>query len=90
MPFSENTGVFYPLQTFTSQSAVDITDVPVLIEANRIDNENNLLELAQKLSAQSDLVADSRQSTALHIAAVFASNFSNHMYDIARKILEDT
>ena len=87
-PYSDNVGVFYPLQTFTGQREMELNDVPFLIEANRIDNENRLLDLGRMLS-EKVLVVNSTQRQALHIAAVFACNFSNHMYDIARKILEE-
>jgi len=86
--FSENTGVFYPLQTFSSDSKTSFQDIPVLVEGNRIDNENKLLEIAEKLSERV-MVANSTLRQHLHLAAVFASNFSNHMYDIARRILEE-
>ncbi len=85
-PYSDNVGVFYPLQTFTAQREMELNDVPFLIEANRIDNENRLLDLGRMLS-EKVLVVNSTQRQALHIAAVFACNFSNHMYDIAGKIL---
>jgi predicted short-subunit dehydrogenase-like oxidoreductase (DUF2520 family) len=87
-PYSENFGVLYPLQTFTRRRKIDLKEVPIFVEANRIDNENALIGLAKKLSNKV-LAADSVQRQYLHIAAVFASNFSNHMYDIARSVLEE-
>lgn len=86
--YSENTGVFYPLQTFTKGRPIDMQEVPLLIEANRIDSENILVEAAKKISNKV-IVADSDRRLSLHIAAVFASNFSNHMYDIARHLMEE-
>jgi len=86
--FSDNIGVFYPLQTFTRDRKIDLGEVPLLVEANRIDGEDVLLELGKKLSTHVE-VADSAQRQLLHIAAVFASNFSNHMYDIARQLMLD-
>ncbi len=86
--YVENAGVFYPLQTFTKSKHIELNEVPFLIEANRIDNENKLIEVAQKLSNKV-IVADSLKRLNLHIAAVFASNFSNHMYDIARRLLDE-
>ncbi len=87
-PYTENNGVFYPLQTFTHGREVDFHDVPVLIEANRIDNESLLLSLARRLSSQVQ-TANSVQRKALHLAAVFACNFSNHMYSIARQLANE-
>jgi predicted short-subunit dehydrogenase-like oxidoreductase (DUF2520 family) len=86
--YSENTGVFYPLQTFTQNRKIDLQEVPFLIEANRIDNEDALINLGNKLSSNVK-VADSVQRQLLHIAAIFASNFSNHMYDIARQLMSE-
>lgn len=87
-PYSENYGVFYPLQTFTRRRQIDMKEVPVFVEANRIDNENLLVDLGKNLS-EKVMVVDSVRRQYLHIAAVFASNFSNHMYDIARSVLEE-
>ena len=88
IPFSENVGVFYPLQTFTRNREIDLKVVPFLMEANRIDTEDSLVGLGKMLSANVN-VADSEKRLQMHVAAVFASNFSNHMYDIAREIMQD-
>ncbi len=85
--YSENTGVFYPLQTFTRSRKIDLNEVPFLLEANRIDNEERLLKLGRKLSNNVHL-ADSMQRQHMHLGAVFASNFSNHMYDIANRLFK--
>ncbi len=87
-PFSENTGVIYPLQTFTGKLMLDLREVPFLIEANTRGAEKRLLALAGKLSNRVSTV-DSVQRQILHIAAVFACNFSNHMYYIAEHVLEE-
>lgn len=84
-PYSENTGVFYPLQTFTHGRDVNFREIPILLEANRINNEQQLFELATKLTEQVEH-ANSEQRLALHIAAVFACNFSNHMFSLARQL----
>ena len=87
-PYSENTGVLYPLQTFTRSRKIKLEEVPFFIEANRIDNEDTLMDLAGKLSKRVK-VADSVKRQKMHIAAIFASNFTNHMYDISRQLMED-
>ena len=80
-------GVFYPLQTFSRDRAVDLQTVPFCIEATTPNDEEVLLALARQLS-DSVQVIDSAQRAQLHVAAVFANNFSNHLYSIAEAYLE--
>ena len=83
----ENYGVFYPLQTFTKGREIHFEKVPVCIEANEQDNMNKLVQLA-KLISQTVLIMDSEKRAKLHLAAVFACNFTNYMYSIADGILK--
>ncbi len=79
-------GVFYPLQTFSKQRAVDFQKVPMLIEGSSTNVTGDLLALAKSLSHKA-VILNSEQRKALHVAAVFACNFSNHLYSIASEIL---
>ena len=83
-----NCGVFYPLQTFSFEQNVDFTKVPVCIEASSPEGMKMLLSLAHKLT-EKVVQIDSNQRKNLHLAAVFACNFSNFMYVIAEEILND-
>ncbi len=85
--YSENIGVFYPLQTFSKNREIDFSEVPVFVEANSPDNEKLLLEIAVQIS-DSVSVIDSEKRKTLHISAVFACNFVNHFYTIAADILK--
>lgn len=80
-------GVFYPLQTFSKKTPLDISKVPFFIEGTDSQSAYELKNIAKSLS---DYVytADSAQRQSLHLAAVFACNFFNHMLVIASKILE--
>ncbi|PCJ23689.1 MAG: oxidoreductase [Flavobacteriales bacterium] len=82
----DNYGILYPLQTFSKDKEVTISDVPFCIEANNATNEQTLLELGKKLSNSVHKI-NSEQRKTIHLAAVFACNFSNHMYAIAENIL---
>ena len=86
--FSENFGVFYPLQTFTSDKVIDFSNIPICIEANSKKNTSQLIELAEKLSKDVREI-NSEQRSIIHVAAVFSCNFSNYFYTIAEKILAD-
>lgn len=84
---SKNTGVFYPLQTFSKFKKLDLKTVPFCIEGNNEASSKLLFDLANELSPTVELV-DSDKRKKIHLAAVFACNFSNHMYAIAEKLLE--
>lgn len=80
-------GVFYPLQTFSKEREVDFSVIPFFVEANRRDDAPLLQNLAGKLSknVRETSLEERRQ---IHLAAVFACNFTNHMYAIAAELLE--
>ncbi|MCB0401303.1 MAG: DUF2520 domain-containing protein [Flavobacteriales bacterium] len=83
---NEHYGIFYPLQTFTKDQSVDFLSIPFCIEANSPENEEKLMHLAGLLSEHVTKIS-SEQRKAIHLAAVFACNFSNNMYAIAEDIL---
>ena len=79
-------GVFYPMQTFSKQRAVDFKDIPFFIEANSPEDVELLKAIASTLS-EKVYEATSEQRKSLHLAAVFICNFSNHMYALAAELL---
>lgn len=81
-------GVFYPLQTFSKNKEVDFKTVPLCVEANNEAVLAELKTLAANLSSDVREV-DSEKRKILHLAAVFACNFTNHLYALAEKILAD-
>ena len=81
-----NYGVFYPVQTFKKEVDVNISEIPFCIEGNSLEFEKQLIEIAKSLS-NNVVKMNSDQRKQLHIAAVFACNFSNHMYSIADDLL---
>ncbi|MGB5371991.1 MAG: DUF2520 domain-containing protein [Flavobacteriaceae bacterium] len=81
-------GVFYPLQTFSSERAVDFGKVPICIEAKDAKDLKLLHNLASSISSMVYEI-DSDQRKQLHLAAVFANNFTNHMYVLAQQICEE-
>ena len=83
LPF-EKRGVFYPLQTFSKDKSIDFSLVPICVEADSL----LLHKLASLLSTKVYSVS-SEQRKALHVAAVFVCNFTNHLYHIGASICED-
>lgn len=81
-------GVFYPLQTFSPGRAIDWPTVPLCIEAADAAAESTLLALAHSLSRHVRVLA-SGPRLKLHVAAVFANNFTNHLLGIADALLAE-
>lgn len=79
-------GVMYPMQTFSKQCPIDFAEVPVFVEAHEAADLSLLKELAGTLSRKV-YEATSEQRRYLHLAAVFACNFTNHMYAICQHLL---
>ena len=82
----ENFGVFYPIQSFNKNIVVNFNEIPICIEANNSELEEKLIILAKSISKSVHLL-NSKQRERLHIAAVFASNFTNHMMSVSQEIL---
>lgn len=82
------TAVFYPLQTFSKSKPVDFKQVPLLLEAQDTQTLSVLNELANTVSKQVQIVNSSARKQ-LHIAAVFACNFTNHLLGISRQLLQE-
>lgn len=81
-------GVFYPLQTFSKNKEIDFSGVPLCLEAeNTFDFR--ILETVAKTISTAVFPINSDQRKALHVAAVFVNNFSNHLYQIGHEICEE-
>jgi predicted short-subunit dehydrogenase-like oxidoreductase (DUF2520 family) len=79
-------GILYPLQTFSKSRQLNISKIPFFIEGCDTETTNSILEIAEKLS-DSVILSDSQTRKWLHIAAIFASNFTNFMYTSAHDLL---
>ncbi len=83
-----NCGVFYPLQTFNKELNLNISEIPFCVEGSSQAFEKQLTTIAKTLS-NNVVIMDSLQRKQLHIAAVFACNFSNQMFSIADALLAE-
>lgn len=82
-------GVFYPLQTFTKNKKIDFGEIPFFIESEDAETEATLMKMAKAISRNVHRIS-ADQRLALHVAAVFASNFTNHMIAVSRDILHES
>jgi predicted short-subunit dehydrogenase-like oxidoreductase (DUF2520 family) len=80
-------GVFYPLQTFSNDRKVNFKNLPFLIEASD-DSSAAILENLALCTGGKVFHVDSDHRRMLHLAAVFACNFSNFMFTTGKSIAE--
>ena len=85
---AQDFGVLYPLQTFNKEVKINFTEIPILIEANTVKFKKVVLELASSLSNKVINIT-SKKRRQIHIAAVFACNFSHHMLSISKEIMDN-
>lgn len=71
-------GVFYPLQTFTEGRDLSFIEIPICLEASSKKVMQILNTVALALT-HNIVELNSEKRSALHLAAVFANNFSNHI-----------
>ena len=81
-------GVFYPLQTFSKNKAVDFSEIPFCLETELESDYNALEELAHKFSSKVYKIS-SEQRKYIHVSAVFVSNFTNHMFTLGNEICKE-
>lgn len=79
---------FYPVQTFSKTKEVDFKTIPICIEATN-DVDLKILETVARSISDNVYYINSEQRKALHVAAVFVNNFSNHLYEIGNEICKE-
>jgi len=80
-------GVFYPLQTFSRNHILDFSKLPICIEANTIEDLQELEDFAHSVSAVVFHLS-SAERLKVHVSAVFVCNFVNYMYTMGFDYLE--
>ncbi len=80
-------GVLYPLQTFSADRPLELADTPLLVEGSGRQVTDRIAEVARSISG-SVIEMDSPRRLVVHLAAVFANNFSNHMFTVAEQIMK--
>ena len=87
LPFARKAG-FYPLQSFSPNHEVSWRWIPLIITTPDEDIWELLDTIAGQLSSSVYRMTEAQKSN-LHVAAVFANNFSNHMLTLAESICNE-
>ncbi len=80
-------GIFYPLQSFSKQKTPDFKRIPICVDASKEEDLQILKSIASSISENLYQLSDAQRSI-VHVAAVFANNFTNYLYQISADILE--
>ncbi len=86
--YSDYYGVLYPLQSFKKADFTNFLEIPLFIEGNREESNERIGNIGSQLSNKV-YDADSEMRLRIHVAAVFACNFTNHMYHISHNLIKD-
>ncbi|MDW7695720.1 Rossmann-like and DUF2520 domain-containing protein [Flammeovirgaceae bacterium SG7u.111] len=87
VPYATKFGVFYPLQTFSANQKINFKHIPLCLEASDAETLALMERIAKRLSENVAKVS-SAQRKVIHLAAVFACNFTNHLLAISEQILK--
>jgi predicted short-subunit dehydrogenase-like oxidoreductase (DUF2520 family) len=79
-------GVFYPLQTFSRNRRPIIQDIPFYVTTDDDQLARLLFQLGKMINGKVERISD-EQRLYLHLAAVIANNFSNHLLRLADDFL---
>ncbi|MBV9963072.1 MAG: DUF2520 domain-containing protein [Parafilimonas sp.] len=79
---SKNYGVLYPLQSLRKEIN-NLPEIPFLIDANNDETKKIVQQLAFSISSFVS-VADDTTRVQYHLSAVIVSNFSNHLFTLAK------
>jgi len=85
---SKGIGVFYPFQTFSRSRIVDLSNVPIFVEAGSDDVLNFLTAVGKELSHNVSYL-NSEKRLLLHLSGVFASNFTNHILALTYRLASE-
>jgi len=83
-----NAAVFYPLYSFSKNTTVDWSQIPLLLETRSQGHRMLLDEVAETLSERVYWIT-SAQREQLHVAAVMVNNFTNHLYTLAQHYCQE-
>lgn len=82
----KNRAVIYPLQTFTKGREIDLHTAPVMIEGTTTQAIACARLFAENISGKVIEISSEKRAK-VHLAAVFANNFVNHMYTVGEKLI---
>lgn len=81
-------GVLYPMQSFSKSQPTDMSQVHIFVEGNNETTTQIIKDFSNNISNNVH-EASSQERQRLHVAAVFACNFANHMFTLSSEVLNE-
>lgn len=81
-------GVLYPMQSFSKSCPARMHEVHIFIEGCDSCATQEVKELAMLLTNNVHEITSTERER-LHVAAVFACNFANHMFTLSSEVLDE-
>jgi predicted short-subunit dehydrogenase-like oxidoreductase (DUF2520 family) len=75
----------YPLQTFSKAKKMEYRNIPFFIEAENDEDSKVLFDIASSIS-ENVMESTYEKRKYIHLTAVFACNFVNHLFSRAKEI----
>jgi len=85
---AKQTGVFYPLQSFTKEKSIDLKETPFCLETKFAEDYGFLVSFTKLISNVYDEMNEQKRQK-LHLAAVFANNFTNRVMGIVFDVCKE-
>lgn len=85
---SDRVACIWPLYSLSKELLPAHRDIPLVLNSRNEQDLHVVKKLAHTLSDRLYFLDDAQKKQA-HLAAVFANNFSNHMFALARRIAEE-
>ncbi len=84
---SPRTACIWPVYSISKNNLPSSDKIPLAVNFSINEIKDPLMNLAQSMSSNVFLLNDEQKMIA-HVSAVFANNFSNHLFAIAEKLLD--
>ncbi len=85
---SDHIACLWPIYSIQKNQLPERNDVPFVMQASSQKMRNKAIRLVKCLTNNLVEASDEEKAT-LHLVAVFVNNFTNHLYTIGNKLLEE-
>ena len=87
-PYFSNVSCAWPIQSLSAHDdSIDLKEIPLVITSSTETTNRKTASIFESISNQIYFFTEEEKSI-LHLSAVFANNFTNHLYAVSKSLLE--